>query len=93
MMRRDILLLQINHEHLRSRRRDQKMANSFKTLRDLMTPEAQAVAREKTASMMKDMSLHELPNARELTQGSLAEQLDLGQPSETLTPTFERDER
>ena len=69
------------------------MANSFKTLRERMTPEAQAVAREKTASMMKDISLHELRSARELTQGSLAEQLNVEQPSETFTPTFERDER
>jgi transcriptional regulator with XRE-family HTH domain len=46
-----------------------------------MTPGAQARAREKTASMMQDMSLHELRNARELTQGALAEQLKLEQPA------------
>jgi transcriptional regulator with XRE-family HTH domain len=31
--------------------------------------------------MMQDMSLHELRNARELTQGALAEQLKLEQPA------------
>ena len=44
------------------------MAKSFKTLRERMTPEAQARAREKTAHMMKDMALHELRSARDLTQ-------------------------
>jgi transcriptional regulator with XRE-family HTH domain len=46
-----------------------------------MTPGAQARAREKTAHMMKDMPLRELRSARELTQGALAEQLNLEQPA------------
>jgi len=57
------------------------MAKSFKTLRERMTPGGPARAREKTASMMKDMALHELRSARELTQGALAEQLNLEQPA------------
>ena len=57
------------------------MAKSFKTLRERMSTGAQARAREKTASMMKDMALHELRSARELTQGALAEQLNLEQPA------------
>jgi transcriptional regulator with XRE-family HTH domain len=57
------------------------MAKSFKALRERLSPGVQARAREKTASMMKDMALHELRNARELTQGALAEQLNLEQPA------------
>ena len=57
------------------------MAKSFKTLRERMRPEAQARAREKTARMLKDMALYELRSARELTQGELAEQLNLEQPA------------
>jgi DNA-binding transcriptional regulator YiaG len=57
------------------------MAKSFKTLRERMSPGAQERAREKTASMMKDMALNELRSARELTQGALAEQLNLEQPA------------
>ncbi len=56
------------------------MAKSFNTLRERMTPAAQAHAREKTASMMKDMAPHELRSAGELTQGALAEQLNVEQP-------------
>ena len=57
------------------------MPKSFKSLRERMTPEAQARSRAKTAHMMKDMALHELRSARDLTQGALAEQLDLAQPA------------
>ena len=57
------------------------MAKSFKTLRGRMTPGARARAKERTSSMMKDMALHELRNAREQTQGALAEQLNLEQPA------------
>ena len=72
----------IYDEHLIAiEKEDQEMAKSFKTLRERMTPGAQARAREKTASMMKDMALHELRSARELTQGALAEQLNLEQPA------------
>ena len=39
------------------------------------------IARDKTAHMMKDMALHELRGARDLTQGALAEQLNLEQPA------------
>lgn len=57
------------------------MPKSFKTLRERMTPAAQTRAREKTADMMKDMALHELRSARDLTQCNLAEQLNLEQPA------------
>lgn len=55
------------------------MAKSFKTLRSRMAPDAQTRSRDRTALMMKDMALHELRCARELTQSALAEQLDLEQ--------------
>lgn len=55
------------------------MAKSFKTLRERMSPETQARCGEKTALMMKDMALHELRSARDLTQGALGEQLNLEQ--------------
>jgi len=61
--------------------RDHGMAKSFKILRGRMTPATQARVRNKTAHMMKDMGLHELRSARELTQGALAEQLNLEQPA------------
>ena len=57
------------------------MPKSFKTLRGRMTPEAQTRSREKTADIMNDMALQELRNARDLTQGTLAEQLNLEQPA------------
>jgi transcriptional regulator with XRE-family HTH domain len=46
-----------------------------------MGPEAQTRSRDKAALMMKDMALHELRSARDLTQGNLAEQLNLEQPA------------
>ena len=46
-----------------------------------MTQATQTRARNKTARMMKDMALHEVRSARELTQGALAEQLNLEQPA------------
>ena len=57
------------------------MTKSFKTLRGRMAPDAQKRARDKTALMMKDMALHELRSARDLTQGKLADQLNLEQPA------------
>jgi transcriptional regulator with XRE-family HTH domain len=57
------------------------MAKSFETLRGRMTPATQARARNKKVRMMKDMALHELRSARELTQGALAERLNLEQPA------------
>lgn len=57
------------------------MAKLFRTLRERMTPEAQARAKEKTEHMMRDMALHELRGARNLTQGELAGQLHLEQPA------------
>lgn len=57
------------------------MAKSFKTLRERMTPKSKARARAKTIRMMKDMALNELRSARDLTQGALAEQLNLEQPA------------
>jgi DNA-binding transcriptional regulator YiaG len=77
--------------------RDQEMSKSFKTLRERMTPEAQSRAREKTAHMMKDTALDELRSARDLTRGTLAEQLNLEQPAvsklERRTDHLKRDER
>ena len=73
------------------------MPRSFKTLIEPMTPAAQTRAREKTADMMKDMALHELRSARDLTQGALAEQLDLEQSAvsdlEWCTGHLKRNER
>jgi DNA-binding transcriptional regulator YiaG len=57
------------------------MAKSFETLRGRMTQATQARARNKKVRMMKDMALHQLRSARELTQGALAEQLNLEQPA------------
>ena len=57
------------------------MPKSFKTLRERMNPVARTRAGEKTAEMTKDMALHELRSARDLTQGALAEQLNLEQPA------------
>jgi transcriptional regulator with XRE-family HTH domain len=57
------------------------MAKSFKNLRERLTPETQERARRKTAQMMRDMALHELRSARDLTQGALAEELNLAQPA------------
>lgn len=56
------------------------MPKSFKPLRERMPPAAQTRAREKTAHLMNDMALHDLRSARDLTQGALAEQLNLEQP-------------
>ena len=57
------------------------MTKSFKALRELMSSAAQARASEKTASMIKDLARHGLRRAPQLTEGTLAEQLDLEQPS------------
>jgi DNA-binding transcriptional regulator YiaG len=57
------------------------MAKSFETLRGRMTQATQARARNRKVRMMKDMALHQLRSARELTQGALAEQLNLEQPA------------
>jgi len=46
-----------------------------------MAPDPQTHSRDKTALMMKDMALHELRSARDLTQCNLAEQLNLEQPA------------
>jgi DNA-binding transcriptional regulator YiaG len=55
------------------------MAKSFKILRGRMTSATQARAHNKTLRMMKDIALHDLRSAQELTKGALAEQLNLEQ--------------
>ena len=57
------------------------MAKSFKTLTDKMSPEAVERARLKTQTMLKDMPLHELRNARNLTQKQIAESMKIKQAS------------
>ncbi len=54
------------------------MANKFSRLRQQMSPEAKEQAQKKTQEMM---ALHELRQARGLTQNMLAEMLHVNQPS------------
>jgi len=57
------------------------MANKYSELRKNMTPEARARAEAKTREMLAQMPLHELRQARGLSQQSLAELLNVQQPS------------
>ncbi len=57
------------------------MAKNFKTLREKMSPEAQARSREKAAAMLKEMPLAELRQARQYSQEELAAALDIKQPA------------
>lgn len=57
------------------------MAKKFAELRTKMTPESQARAAEKTQSMLLEMPLDELRQARGLSQKMLAEILHVQQPA------------
>lgn len=51
----------------------------FQTLRDRMTPEQRANATAKAVTLREEMTLGELRQARELTQETLGETLNVGQ--------------
>ncbi len=57
------------------------MAKKFSALRADMSPAAQAKAAKKTGEMLAEMPLHELRQARGLTQQMLAQVLHVEQPS------------
>lgn len=57
------------------------MARKFSQLRSKMSPEAQARAQEKAQALMKEMPLHELRQARGLSQQTLAQILNVQQPA------------
>ncbi len=57
------------------------MARSFGELRAKMSPEAQKVSQKKAATMLAQMPLTELRNARKLSQQQLAEVLNVKQGS------------
>lgn len=57
------------------------MAKKFADLRARMMPEAQARAEAKAQTMLAEMPLHELRQARGLSQKMLAEVLHVQQPS------------
>ncbi len=57
------------------------MAKKFETLRERMAPEAQARARSRAQELLAEMPLHELRQARGLSQKMLAEVLHVQQPS------------
>ena len=57
------------------------MARKFSSLRESMTPEARAKSREKARDMLATMPLHELRQARGLSQKALAEKLHVQQPA------------
>ena len=57
------------------------MAKKFAELRAKMAPESQARAAEKTQSMLSEMPLDELRQARGLSQRMLAEILHVQQPA------------
>lgn len=57
------------------------MAKKFADLRAQMAPESQARAAAKAQAMLAEMPLHELRQARGLSQKMLAEMLHVQQPS------------
>lgn len=57
------------------------MAKKFAELRAKMSPEARAQAEEKAGTMLAEMPLNELRQARGLSQKMLAEVLHVQQPS------------
>lgn len=57
------------------------MANKFAVLRAQMSPDSQARAEIKAQTMLAEMPLHELRQARGLSQKMLAELLHVQQPS------------
>jgi DNA-binding XRE family transcriptional regulator len=57
------------------------MANKFSDLRSRMSPESQARAKAKAQTMLSEMPLNELRQARGLSQKMLADILHVQQPS------------
>jgi transcriptional regulator with XRE-family HTH domain len=57
------------------------MAKSFRTLREKMSPKAQAQATAKARAMMEEMPLAELRQARKLSQEQIAASLHVKQAS------------
>lgn len=57
------------------------MANNFTKLRSSMSKQAQAAATSTAATMLAEMPLHELRQARGLSQQTLAETLHVQQPA------------
>jgi DNA-binding XRE family transcriptional regulator len=57
------------------------MAKNFANLQAQMTPKARAKVKRKTEEMLAEMPLHELRQARGLSQKTLAEVLQVQQPS------------
>lgn len=55
------------------------MARNFNELRDRMSPESQARARQKANAYREEMPLDELRRARDLTQTTLANTLGINQ--------------
>ena len=56
------------------------MAKKFGTLRAKMSPESRARAAQRAKALLAEMPLHELRQARALSQVRLAEMLQLQQP-------------
>src|SRR5216684_807418 len=56
-----------------------KMARKFKELLDKMSPEDRAEIKDRANALRKEMSLHDLREAQELTQKQLAETLGVNQ--------------
>ncbi len=57
------------------------MAKSYSTLRERLSPRAQAYSRAKTEAMLHDTHLQELREARQMTQEEVAKQLQVKQSS------------
>ena len=57
------------------------MAKPFRSLRDKMSPEAQAAAEQKTQALLEALPLQELRQARQLSQEQLATILQVKQAS------------
>lgn len=57
------------------------MAKKFQVLLNKMSPEARERVEVKTRTLLSEMALDELREARKLTQEQLAEQLNVRQPS------------
>lgn len=57
------------------------MAKNFNTLKATLSPEAQVKVAQKTEQMLQEMPLHELRQARGLSQKMMAEALHIQQPA------------
>ena len=57
------------------------MAKNFSTLKAALSPEAQTKVGQKTEQMLQEMPLHELRQARGLSQKMMAEALHIQQPA------------